>query len=88
MGLVDFCICRLGRLIGNESHGWLEIGDYINDITSDQFDDGKEPVYVGKDRTFHDKYEIQCKDDVKKSNILELLCGASSLIWTNTQILV
>ena len=48
-----------GERDGGISHAWLEINGYIIDITGDQFDAEYLPVYVSKDRTFHDSFEDQ-----------------------------
>lgn len=37
-------------------HAWLEINEIIVDITSDQFSDGLSPVYIGRNRDFHDLF--------------------------------
>lgn len=38
------------------SHAWLKCNGYIVDITSDQFEDGCGPVFVGAYSDFHSKY--------------------------------
>ncbi|MCP4163865.1 MAG: hypothetical protein GY760_27710 [Deltaproteobacteria bacterium] len=50
------CVC--GQKNG-EPHAWLELNDLIIDITSDQFDDGLSPVYIGRNRDFHDTFNKQ-----------------------------
>ena len=39
-----------------KSHGWLEIDGIVVDITSDQFSDGLNPVYVGPVTAFHESF--------------------------------
>jgi len=39
-----------------KSHGWLEVRGLIVDITSDQFEDGLGPVYVGEASAFHETF--------------------------------
>jgi len=44
---------------GEQSHGWLEVGGLVIDITSDQFEDGLEAVYVGPMTRFHESFKNQ-----------------------------
>lgn len=45
---------RMSGKRGDESHVWLEQGDYVIDITGDQFGDCPHgSAYVGKDRSWH-----------------------------------
>ena len=39
------------------THFWLEVDDLIIDITADQFDDFKIPIYISTDRTWHAQFE-------------------------------
>lgn len=39
-----------------KSHGWLEQGNLLIDITSDQFGDGLGKVYVGELNSFHKSF--------------------------------
>lgn len=55
---------------GTSSHGWLQLDKLIIDITSDQFEDGLGPVYVGKDRIFHDTFLNQKFSEPKMANAL------------------
>jgi len=41
------------------SHAWLEIEDYIVDITADQFDDVSEKAFVTQDKSWHSKFKEQ-----------------------------
>jgi hypothetical protein len=43
----------------DETHAWLEIGDAIIDITSDQFPDGPGPVVVTQDHSWHSQFRFQ-----------------------------
>ena len=38
------------------SHGWLETGGIVVDITSDQFRDGLGAIYVGRPTPFHSSF--------------------------------
>jgi len=51
--------CIYGAKLDGGTHAWLEVGDLIIDITSDQFSDGLGKVYVDNDRSFHDCFEDQ-----------------------------
>ena len=42
-----------------QSHLWLEVEDYIVDITADQFNDCDQAVIVTKDRSWHDQFKGQ-----------------------------
>jgi hypothetical protein len=44
---------------GDRSHGWLQLGVLIVDITADQFPDAPGPVIVGTDDTWHRRFESQ-----------------------------
>ncbi|MGO7847571.1 hypothetical protein ACC671_10825 [Rhizobium ruizarguesonis] len=45
---------RMAGQRGSDTHVWLEQGDYVIDITGDQFADCPHPaVYVGRDRSWH-----------------------------------
>ncbi|EDM67319.1 hypothetical protein PE36_12772 [Moritella sp. PE36] len=46
---------------GDSSHAWLEYESYIIDITGDQFIDGVSPVYISKNREFHDQFGSQAR---------------------------
>lgn len=39
------------------SHAWLELNEYIIDITIDQFGDINEPVLITTDRQIHDMFD-------------------------------
>jgi hypothetical protein len=39
-----------------KSHAWIEIDDWIVDITADQFNDCDERIIITKDRSFHSKF--------------------------------
>ncbi|GAB4059790.1 hypothetical protein GCM10028811_15920 [Uliginosibacterium sediminicola] len=56
------------------THGWLEIGDLIIDITSDQFEDGVGAVFVETERKFHDTFVNQMRGPASLStcNAVEL----------------
>ncbi len=43
----------------SQSHGWLEVGNTIIDITSDQFPDGLGKIYLSQNRCFHDLFKNQ-----------------------------
>jgi len=53
-----------------KSHGWLEFGEWIVDITSDQFEDGCDPVFISKDSSFHDSFEDQSRCHVSMHSSL------------------
>jgi hypothetical protein len=40
------------------THAWIEKKGLIVDITSDQFDDGRDPVNITRDRTWHEQFEV------------------------------
>lgn len=40
------------------SHAWLECDGLIIDITADQFGADMPPVFVGRGRRFHDRFEV------------------------------
>ena len=42
----------------DETHAWLEIGNTIIDITSDQFADGLGPVVVTQDHSWHSQFRV------------------------------
>lgn len=42
---------------GTSTHGWVEAGDIIVDVTADQF--GQPPVMVTRDRAWHDTWSDQ-----------------------------
>lgn len=44
------------------THAWIEKGGLIVDITGDQFSDFGQRVYVGKDRSWHSRYEINAPE--------------------------
>ena len=52
------------------SHAWLEVGDYIVDITSDQFSDGVGPVYINTSREFHNKFGEQREGNCSISPVM------------------
>lgn len=41
-----------------KSHAWLECDGLIIDITADQFGTGMPPVFVGRNRRFHDLFKV------------------------------
>ena len=43
------------------THFWIEIGDVIIDITSDQFTDSPQAVIVSRDRTWHQSFSGICR---------------------------
>lgn len=45
-------------------HAWLEYKGCILDITSDQFEDGCAPVFVGENSKFHSSFENQRKSEL------------------------
>lgn len=38
------------------SHAWIEVGNYIIDITADQFDDCDKRIILTTDRTYHNSF--------------------------------
>lgn len=54
---------------GDISHGWLEINGYIIDITGDQFSEIP-PVYISKDKSFHNSFEDQRRNSISVSPML------------------
>ena len=61
---------RLMYIVGErsgKSHVWLETNEIVIDITADQYDDGPGPVYVGKDRSFHEQFQ----DEVRVTHYLD-----------------
>jgi len=55
---IDGAECVAGDR-GDMSHAWLEVGDLVVDITSDQFEDGLGSVYVGRRGLFHESFVDQ-----------------------------
>ena len=55
-----------------KSHAWLEINGLIIDITADQFEEGMEPIFIGKNRDFHDTFENQVKSEPTTRTIKEV----------------
>lgn len=54
---------------GDISHGWLEINGYVIDITGDQFGEIS-PIYISKDKSFHNSFEGQRRNSVSVSPML------------------
>ena len=52
---------RSPKLNDESVHFWLEIDGWIVDITADQFGEGMDPVYVSRDRTWHDTFSEGCR---------------------------
>lgn len=52
-----------GERDGSRPHAWLEVNDIIIDITSDQFEDGLEPVYIGPYTNFHNSFSAKKQID-------------------------
>jgi hypothetical protein len=44
------------RVLDLQTHGWIEGGGVIVDVTSDQFDDVAEEVAVTKDHSWHSQF--------------------------------
>lgn len=56
---------------GAQSHAWIELDGLIVDISGDQFVDQHEPVFVTKDRTWHDSFgggQLWPYDDIMRMN--------------------
>ena len=47
-----------GVRIDQQSHMWVEAGEWIIDITADQFDEVSEPVLVTQNRTWHQQFSF------------------------------
>ena len=56
--------CMGGMQENGRTHTWLEIGDDIVDITSDQFSRGYGAVYIDSNRQFHDQFINQKEEDL------------------------
>jgi hypothetical protein len=52
---------------GANTHAWLEKVGVIVDITADQFTDGPGPVFVSRDRSWHDQFQQQQRSEVGTS---------------------
>lgn len=70
--------CAWGEIVKPDgtrpSHGWLQRGDLIVDITADQFDEVSEPVIVSTDSAWHRKWQIvtMSPGDLKEHKIREV----------------
>lgn len=70
--------CAWGEIVKPDgtrpSHGWLQRGDLIIDITADQFDDVTETVIVSRDSAWHRKWRIvtMSPGDLKEHKITEV----------------
>lgn len=70
--------CAWGEIVKPDgtrpSHGWLQRGDLIVDITADQFDEIAEPVIVATDSAWHRKWRIvtMSPGDLKEHKIREV----------------
>lgn len=53
-----------------ETHFWLEYQGYVIDITADQFDDFHDPIFVSKDRRWHEQFLGQSR--VNQDTLLNL----------------
>jgi hypothetical protein len=70
--------CAWGEIVGpngtRPSHGWLQRGDLIVDITADQFDEVTDAVIVSTDSVWHRKWRIvtMSPGDLKQHKVREV----------------
>jgi hypothetical protein len=70
--------CAWGEIVKPDgtrpSHGWLQRGDLIVDITADQFDDVTESIIVSRDSAWHRKWRVvtMSPGDLKEHKIREV----------------
>ena len=54
-----------------KTHAWLECDGLIIDITADQFDMGMPPVFVSRDRSFHNQFQVSARCDKMVESAIE-----------------